>query len=297
MKSFSRMDKGILSENDMRQNKYRVLYGVMFAFLLFYGLVVCVFPVVWIMLSGFKDIKEMYTIPLSLFPKSFDITKIVRVWNEMKFYKYYINTFVMAGGTVIAVLSVSGFAGYVLSRIKPKGSKMIFGMFFWIMLMPGTMRIVPLYLTFKDFPLLHINMLDTYWPIWLMVAASPFEIILFKNFFDGISTQIIEAAKIDGASVFKIFFAIIFPLSIPVFLVVALFTFNGQLGQFFWPFLLISRSDLTVLGVQIYKMKTSTYTMDYQMLALLFAMIPQLIIFAVFQKQIVGGINIGAVKG
>lgn len=291
------MDKGILTNVDMKQPKYKALYTIMFTVLIVYGLLVCVFPVVWIMLSGFKDVQEMYSLPVTLLPKRFSLGKIARVWEEMKIYKYYANTFVMAGGAVISCLIVSGLAGYVLSKLKPRGSKFIFMMFFWIMLMPSNMRMVPLYMTFKEFPLLGFSMLDTYWPIWLMVAAESFNIILFKNFFDGISTSLIEAARIDGASTVGIFLKIILPLSTPIFLVVALFTFNGQLGQFFWPYLLISDTDMTVLGVQIYKMRKSNFTMDYQFLALLFAMLPQLVIFALFSKQIIGGINVGGVKG
>jgi len=82
-----------------------------------------------------------------------------------------------------------------------------------------------------------------------------------------------------------------------VFLVVAMFTFNGNLGTFFWPYLLISDREKTVIGVQLFRMKTSTYTMDYQMIALIFSVVPQVLIFAIFQKQIMGGVNIGGVKG
>ena len=150
---------------------------------------------------------------------------------------------------------------------------------------------------FKSMPLIGINLLETYWPVWLMSAANAFNIILFKNFFDGISNSLIEAAWIDGASNMKIFFKIIIPLSMPVFIVVAMFTFNGSIGNFFWPYLTISAKEKTVLGVQLYKMKSSTYTIDYQMLALLFSVIPQVVIFAIFQRQIMGGVNIGGVKG
>ena len=130
-----------------------------------------------------------------------------------------------------------------------------------------------------------------------MSASSIFNIILFKNFFDGISGSIIEAAKIDGASAMRIFAKIVMPLSVPVFVTVAIFTFNGQVGQFFWPYLLIKKKELTVLGVQMYTMQSSNYTMDYQMLAILFSILPQLLIFAVFQKKIIGGVSVGAVKG
>ena len=203
----------------------------------------------------------------------------------------------MAGGATVAACLVGGLAGYSISKLKPKGTGIIFMVLFWIMLMPGTLRTVPLYIGFKDVPLFHISLLDTFWPIWIMSASSIFNIILFKNFFDGISGSIIEAAKIDGASAMRIFAKIVMPLSVPVFVTVAIFTFNGQVGQFFWPYLLIKKKELTVLGVQMYTMQSSNYTMDYQMLAILFSILPQLLIFAVFQKKIIGGVSVGAVKG
>ncbi|MBO5060986.1 MAG: carbohydrate ABC transporter permease [Clostridia bacterium] len=291
------MDKGVLTNIDMKRPRYKALYWTMLAILIIWSVGICVFPVVWVMLTGFKTPQEMYAIPATLFPENFELSKIVRVWNEMKFYKYYLSTFIMSAGAVVFTLVICGLGGYVLSRLKPRGSKIVFAVFFWLMLMPGTMRTVPLYMTFKDFPYLHINMLNSYLPIWLMAAADIFNIILFKNFFDGISNQILEAARVDGASNIRIFFQIILPLSLPVFWTVAIFTFNGNFGQFFWPFLLISEKEMTVLGVQLFNLKNSTFSMDYQMLALLFAMIPQLIIFAVFQRQIIGGVNVGGVKG
>ena len=290
------MDKGILTNSDMKKPKYKILYTCMILFMIVYC-VISVLPVVWIMLSGFKDVKEMYAVPATFLPKKIELSKLGRVWTELKFYKYYGNTFLMAIGAVVSNIVISGLAGYVLSRLKPKGTKLMLAVIFWIMLLPGTMSTVPLYMEFKSMPLIGGNLLETYWPIWLMSGANAFNIILFKNFFDGISSSLIEAAWIDGANNAKIFFKIIIPLSTPVFIVVGMFTFNGQIGNFFGPYLLISSKEKTVLGVQLYKMKSSTYTMDYQMLALLFSVIPQIIIFAIFQKQIMGGINIGGVKG
>jgi len=291
------MDKGALTNIDMKQTKYKILYWSIFATLLIFGFLICVFPVVWVVLSGFKDANEIYNTTGSLWPKSIDLGKIAEVWNSMKFYKYYANTFIIAGGDVLFTIVVCGVAGFVLSKVKPMGHKFIFAALFTLTLMPSTGRIVPQYMTFKDFPYLHINMLNTYWPMWLMAASNIFNMILFKNFFDGISSTLVEAARIDGASDIRIFFKIILPMSAPIFWVVGLFTFNNALGSFFWPYLLIQDNELLPLGVQIYKLKTSTYSVDYQLLALLFSMLPQIIIFAVFQKRIMGGLNAGAVKG
>lgn len=291
-----KMDMGILTDTDMKRPRYKLLYALIAVLLIIYCFAVLI-PVVWIILSGFKNVKELYAVPSSFFPKKIDLGKLSKVWTEMKIYKYYINTFIMAGGATVAACLVGGLAGYSISKLKPKGTGIIFMILFWIMLMPGTLRTVPLYIGFKDVPLFHISLLDTFWPIWIMSASSIFNIILFKNFFDGISGSIIEAAKIDGASAMRIFAKIVMPLSVPVFVTVAIFTFNGQVGQFFWPYLLIKKKELTVLGVQMYTMQSSNYTMDYQMLAILFSILPQLLIFAVFQKKIIGGVSVGAVKG
>ena len=292
-----KMDKGALLPIDMKQPKYKVLYWSIFMLLLVGGLLICVFPVVWLFLTGFKDANEIYDISSGFFPKKIDLGKIATVWTEMKFYKYYLNTFVMAAGDILFTFVVGGIAGYVLSKVKPLGHRVIFTILFTLTMMPGTCRTVPLYMTFTKFPYLHINMTESFWPMWLMAASDIFNIILFKNFFDGIPQALVEAARIDGASNLKIFFKIMVPLAAPIFWVVGLFTFNGAMGTFFWPYLLITKPELRVLGVQIYWLRSSTFSVDYKLLGLLFAMLPQLVIFGLFQKRIIGGINVGAVKG
>lgn len=295
-KMFAVMDKGILCSADMKQPKYKILYACLCAIMIIYCLIVFV-PCLWLMLSGFKDVGELYQRPVKFFPKQINFKKFTDTWVNLKFYKYYLNTIIMAGGCVICDVAINGLAGYVLSRLKPKGSKAISVLVFSLMLLPSTMSTVPLYMTFKDFPYAHINMLESYVPIWLIAGANAFNIMLFKSSFDGISNSLVEAAKLDGASNIKIFFNVIVPLSVPVIITVSLFTFNGQFGNFFWPYLLITEKEKTVLGVQIYNMKRSTLTMDYQMLCILFSIIPQLLVFTFFQKYIIGGINLGGVKG
>lgn len=296
MDLYKNMDKGVLVASDMKNVKYKILYWTIFALMLCYAAIAIV-PVLWLMLSGFKSVEEMYAVPATFFPEEFSLSKLAEVWNTMNFTRYYANTVYLAAGAVLWVLLVSGLAGYVISKLKPIGTKVVFSIIFWVMMMPGSMRTVPLFMTFKEFPVFHFSLLNTFWPCWLMDCANAFDIILFKNFFDSVPTSLVESAKIDGANDFRIFRSIMIPLSAPVFIVVALFTFNGQLGTFFWPYITISDTAKTVIGVAIFKLKTSNFTIDYQMIALMFSILPQLIIFAIFQRYIIGGMNIGAVKG
>lgn len=293
---FDNMDKGILASSDMKQIKYRILYFSMVLIMLCYAAIVFI-PSIWMILSGFKDVSEMYATPVKFFPENIRLSKLGEAWSRMKFYKYYINTGILAIGSVVFDVVINGLAGYVLSRLKPKGTKFVYAMIVLLMMMPATTSIVTKYMVFRDFPYLHINMLNSYFPLWLMCAGNMFNIVLFKTSFDSISNSLVEAARIDGANDITIFFRIIIPLSVPVIMTVSIFTFNGQFGNFFWPYLVLSDNSKTVLGVLLYKVRTSNLTMDYQMLTILFAIIPQLIIFIIFNRYIIGGVNIGGVKG
>ncbi len=292
MKQFKNMDKGALTAIDMKSSKYKALYAVMCLIMLLYCIVIFV-PTLWLLVAGFKDAQEMYAIPSTFFPKEIRISKLIKAWTEMKFYNYYANTFLLAGGCVAFELVISGFAGYALSKIKPKGSGFVQKVFFALMLLPGIGSVVPVYMIIKS-----LGLMNTYLGLWIMGGVNVFHLFLFKNFFDGISNSLVEAARIDGASNLHIFFRIMLPLSVPIFIVVAVFAFNAQMGTFLWPYLLIQDTTKTVLGVVIYQMRTnSNWSMDYQMLSILFSIVPQIIIFAIFQKQIIGGVNVGGVKG
>lgn len=296
MSRFEKMDKGILTNIDMKQNKYKVMY--IFMFLIMVIVCICNFiPILWMLMSGFKEAKEIYAIPPSFFPKEFRWSKIIEVWNKVQMQKTWIATLVLVSGSVISTLVVNGLAGYVLSRVKPKGSEFVSKLFFFMILLPSIGTTVPLYMLFTDLPIFHFSLKNTYIPMWMMSASNVFNIFLFKNFFDGISKSLIEAARIDGASDTEIFYKVILPLSLPIFITVGIFTFNASLGSFFWEMLLIDNKNMKVLGVLLYGLKSGPYTADEESMALFISIIPMIIVYLLGQKYIVGGINIGGVKG
>lgn len=293
---FENMNTGALTNSDMKTAKYRIFYFALAALMLLFLLAALV-PAVWMILMCFKEPAEIYSVPVKFFPEKIDLSKIGRAWKQMSFSKTYINTVVMSCGAVAADVVICGCAGYVLSRLKPKGWKLINTFCVVMLMLPGNMRLVPLYKEFISFPIGKINLINTFWPIWMMCAANLFDIILFKTSFDSISNSLVEAAKIDGATNLGIFAKIIVPLSVPVILTVSIFTFNGQFGSFFWPLLTLRSEELSVVGLRVYRLKSSALTMDMRMFSMMFAMLPQLVLFVLFQKYFIGGINIGGVKG
>lgn len=140
------------------------------------------------------------------------------------------------------------------------------------------------------------NLLDTFWPMWLGAAGDTFAVLLFKNAFDGLSDSYVEAAKLDGCSNYGVFFRIMLPLATPVIIYESINVLSGAWADFFTPLLVLDKN--TVVPLEIYRLRSDgSVRMNTYFMALVFSSVPPFLIFAVFQKRIVGGINIGGVKG
>jgi multiple sugar transport system permease protein len=165
------------------------------------------------------------------------------------------------------------------------------------MMVPNTVGMVPLFKNLIDFPLLHLNLTNTYWPMWFMAAVNPVVILIFKNFFDTIPLALLEAAKIDGASTIGIFIRVILPLSGPVMATITILTMNSVWQDFFWPFMVLKDKSTWSVIVAIYNLK-ATLPQDIQFIALTFAILPPIILFVFFQKYIMNGQSFGgSIKG
>lgn len=255
-----------------------------------------IIPVLWVFLSAFKDTQEFFKVPPTIFPEKFDISKIRDVWEKADLGKVYISTICMMLGSLVVSLTSNGLAGYVLSRLKPKGSQLIVTLVLWSMMMPSGLSMVPLFISFtKEIPIIGTNLMDSYIPLWMMSGASAFNVLLFKGFFDGISKSFLEAARIDGCSEVGIFTRIVMPLSKPVFMSVSIFVFTGGWGNFMWPYLLIKDENMIPIGVRTYLLQPILPQDEYFMI-LIFVILPPIIFFCIFQKYIMGGVSLGGVK-
>lgn len=297
LKALENKTTGLIVSADYKKTRFKLLYIAMIIILAVLA-VICLFPPVWLALSCFKDVRELLSVPPKILPERFDFGKILDVWKSMNFVKYYMNTITMTVGEIAVCVCSTGLAGYVLSRLKPKGTKLISAVIMWTMMMPNTVSMVPLFMTFINFSPLHINLTDTYIPMWIMAGANTFYILVFKSFFDSIPISLIEAARVDGCSDFSIFFRIIAPLSKAVVMVVAIFSFNAAWGNFLWPYLILKSEETYTVMVQIFIMKGTSWAIDDYICALFFAILPPVILFIIFQKQIMTGFSLGGgVKG
>ncbi|OXS61883.1 hypothetical protein B1A99_04590 [Cohnella sp. CIP 111063] len=286
---------GIIGHLEYKTPGVRLLYGLLFLLMILLA-VVCLFPSIWVMVSSLKDIKEFYRMPPTLFPETFDIGKLGEAWNELRFMRYYVNTVYMTAGSVLFCLLFNGLAGYFFSKLKPRGSAFLFTLIVWTLLLPNTVGMVPLFSNIVDFPLLHINLTNTFWPMWLMAAVNPVVILIFKSFFDNIPQSLLEAAKIDGATKIGIFSKVVIPLSVPVLVTITILTVNAVWMDFFWPFMVLKDQAKWTVIVAIYNMR-SQMPIDLQFITLTFAIVPPVVFFILFQKSIMKGYTFSGIKG
>ena len=287
----------IMNTSDLKLFRYKCLYAFFVIFLTI-ACLISVLPTLWVVLSSLKSTQEIYSIPATFFPKKIDIAGVAEILEELNVTSNIVCTFILSILETASMILVCGLGGFVFSKLRVKGMGFIFMLVVWTMMVPGTMRLVPLYMTFVDFPLLHVSLLDTYIPMCLIAAANSFNVVLFKNFFDSIPSSLIESAQLDGCNRFKIFFKIIIPLSIPAIAFTSITAFNAPWGSYLMPMLVIANEKLQPIPTIIFRLKNSaSMKMNSYMLLLVIATIPPTIVFVLFQKQIMGGLNIGAVKG
>jgi len=253
--------------------------------------VISVFPILWVFLASFKDIRE-FTRNVTIFPDSFDFSKIKATWDALKFQKYYLNSFISVAGSVVCAVIFNGLLAYGFAVLKPMGHKIAFGLVMWSLLIPATTSIVAVFR--------NINMVGLYRsfvPLWLAFGANAFYVVLFKEFFEEIPTELLEAAKLDGAGVLTVFTKIMLPLSKPIIMVVIIFSLTAAWSDFLLPYLVLNGSGKETVMVKLFAFKDTPTDAVSVLRATLFAIIPPTILFAIFQKQITDGATAGAVKG
>ncbi|MDR1697506.1 MAG: carbohydrate ABC transporter permease [Erysipelotrichaceae bacterium] len=290
---------GLLTYSDYKKWYFKLIYGILFIILVGV-LIFALLPILWLIASAFKSTQELQS-EFSFFPKDFDITKVGAVFMEVQFYKYMLNSLVVSFMAIIFSVLFNGLLAYAISIIKPKFHRIAFGAIMISYMIPAILGIVPLFgeiNAVKEFIskifgnsrlFLEYGYLN-YFFLALAFGANAFYFIMFKNFFDSIPKSLIEAARVDGASNLQIFFRVVLPISMPIVGIVAIFTLTASWADFLLPELLLTDSNFHTLMVSIFNYKNNMGTLngseDKLLMYLVLSMIPQVILFVVFQKQI-----------
>ncbi|HZC26571.1 MAG TPA: carbohydrate ABC transporter permease, partial [Actinopolymorphaceae bacterium] len=217
-------------------------------------------------------------------------TKVINAGNLLEWYANSAIVSILVSGLTVIFGSLAAFA---LSRIRFRGSNVVFWFILAGIMIPGQALIVPL---FREFAA--VSAIDTYWAVILPQIPAPVAVFVFKPFFDGIPRELEEAALVDGASRLRIFARIFLPLSRPAISAVAIFTFVWSWNSFLWPLLVLTSRPLMTLPVGLATV-SSAYGIQYAqiMASAVLGALPLLIVFLLFQRRIVEGIAGTGLKG
>ena len=262
------------------------LHGLMT--LLSLGMVV---PFAWMVLTSLKSLAEVGD-PAWL-PKRALWGNYLEVFAVIPFLRFMANSVVIAGWVTLLQVFTSALAAFSFSRLRWPGRDRVFFLYLGTMMLPGLVMIIP------NFQLMvRFGLVDSYLGLVLPAAFNAFGTFLLRQFMLGIPRALDEAAEIDGAGKWTVFWEVILPLSRPGLVTLAIFTFMGNFQSFFWPLVMMKSVDKFPLPVGLlffdFEHGQATHLL---MAAVTMSVLPLIVVFVLLQKQLIRGIQIGAVKG
>ena len=242
------------------------------------------FPFLWMVTSSLKTLGETMSFPPSLFPASPQWQNYNQAWNSIPFGKYIINSLVVTLAVLVMQLITVVPAAYAFSQYKFWGKGVLFGITLVTMMVPAQLVFLPLFILFA-----HWGMINAYWSLILPFATSAFNIFMLRQTFNQMPQELVEAARLDGASEIKIVVKLILPMAKATLVTCALLTFINTWNDYFWPLVLTTNDTVRTLPVGVASMRASESGINYQILmaANVVLTLPIMIVYLFANKHII----------
>jgi multiple sugar transport system permease protein len=253
-------------------------------------------PLYWMVTGGLKSAQEIAQSPPTWFPAHPAPGNYATAWSQLSLGGLLLNTIWYAAGALAFQLVFDVAAAYALSRLRPLLGSVVLGAMLVTLMIPATVLVVPQYLTVLDLPIVHVNLLNTPWAIWLPSVTNAFTIFLLKRFFDAIPQDLVDAAAIDGAGPLRTLWSVVLPMSRPILGVVSIFAVTNVWKDFLWPLLAEPDPTRQTLNVGIYSLSQNV-PQNIVVAALAIAAVPTVVVFLIFQRNIMAGLTAGSLKG
>ncbi|MDX2643971.1 carbohydrate ABC transporter permease [Streptomyces sp. PA03-1a] len=286
----------LISPTQLASRRGRIVYRTVLALVLVAFTLVFLGPLYWMASNGLKSTQEFAQIPPTAFPQALHPENYKSAWDVMDLSHLLLNTLWYAFGALAFQLVFDVAAAYSLSKLRPVLGNVILGMMLATLMIPATVLVVPQYLTVLDVPIFQRNLLNSPWVIWLPSVTNAFNIFLLKRFFDSVPQELLDASAIDGASQLRTLWSIVLPISRPILGVVSIFAIVGVWKDFLWPMLTLPDPTKQTLNVGIYSL-ASGVPENWLVAAIAMASVPTLLIFLIFQRNIMSGLTAGGLKG
>ena len=253
---------------------------------------VFIVPFLWMFLSSFKPALEIIQIPPTFIPKKFTLNNFRTIFERLHFWRFFLNSIVVSITITIIAMFTSSLAGFVFTKFDFPGREAIFIVFLAGLMIPFAVIVLPMYLFVSK-----LGLQNTYLGLIIPLCVSPFGIFLVRQFMEGIPMEMIEAARIDGASNMWIYFRIMIPLSSAGIGGVGVFTFLWTWNQLWWPLMIISKQDMQTLPLAIAAL-TFQHAKRYDMIVTgaTLAIVPVMIVFAFAQRRLIKGVTLTGMK-
>jgi multiple sugar transport system permease protein len=268
----------------VRAALYTVLIG---------GLLVVVGPFLWMLLSSFKSEGEIRSVPPSWWPERFTTSNYESLFGRLDFTLYFGNSLLVALLVTLGNLAFCSLLGYALAKLKFPGRRGLFLVVLGTLMVPAMVLFVPQFVIVSN-----LNMVNTYAGLVLPFLAGPFGVFLMRQFLLSIPDELIEAARVDGAGEFRIFWRIVLPLCRPALATLGILTFLASWNNFLWPLVVATTEDKYTLPVALalYSVGQNRLQFGLQLAGAVVVVLPVLIVFLVLQRHFMRGIATTGLK-
>lgn len=257
------------------------------------GLVAVMSPFIWMALSSVKGEAEIRRVPTTWWPEAPTLDNFRELFDRLDFPQFFTNSAVVAITVTLGNLVFCSMLGYVLAKFEFAGKKVLFRLVLGTLMIPGMVTLVPLFVLVAN-----LGMVNTYWGLILPFLAAPFGVFLMRQFFFAIPDELIDAARIDGASEIRIFLQVVIPLAKPALATLAIITFLGSWNNFLWPLVVATTEDKYTLPVALALYSTGQNQTDYGLLlaGAVVVVVPVLVVFLILQRHFVQGVAMTGIK-
>jgi multiple sugar transport system permease protein len=254
---------------------------------------VCLVPMVWLVASAFKANADFQVYAFVPPHDRLTLVNFTSLFKQMPFLRFMMNSFFVAGATVIVQLFFSSLGGFALAKYAFAGKKAIMGVMLATMMIPGPVLLAPMYEL-----IYHLGLIDTHLGLIVPGMVNVFGIFLFRQSMLSVPDEMLQAARMDGCHEFQIFWHVVLPVSRPMIGAFCLIAFMGTWNSFLWPQIILQSSDRFTLPIGLNQM-VGVYEADYgaMMSGTLLAVLPVVVLFFLLQKEFIAGLTRGAVKG
>jgi multiple sugar transport system permease protein len=257
------------------------------------GAALFLMPVIYMLVSSLKDPSKIFIVPMQWIPNPFKPENYIQAMNLAPFKRYFFNSTVISLATMLLNVFFSTLAGYGFAKYQFRGRNFLFIAILSTMMIPFQAIMVPLYIIVRNF-----HWLNTYTGLVIPWAISAFGVFLMRQFILSIPNELLDAARIDGASETGIFWHVIIPLCKTPMVTLAIFTFLDQWNNLIWPLIIVSHTDMRTVSLGLTEFQTLHGT-AYQLLmaGATVATIPVLVLFIFLQRYFIRGVVLSGLKG